>query len=119
MSLANLENSIIVLSAGFGSRPFLAYPKNVTSFGSATELVISRRAFLGAVAKFVKIGSTFECGSERRCFLVIPENTTSCCLANKFVITRLAISGVVAKFVKMGNVCEYGVWKPILSCHPE
>ena len=47
---------------GFVVDLFIANPKNATSVGSATESVISRLAFLGVVAKFVKIGNTFECG---------------------------------------------------------
>jgi len=52
-------------------------------------------------------------------FLVIPKNATSVGVATKFVISSLAFSGVVANLVKMENICEFGVWKPILSCHPE
>ena len=62
MLLSNLQNSIIVLSAVVGSRPFyIASLDNAKSIGWATHFVVSSLYILGAVTKFIEIFYRFEC----------------------------------------------------------
>ena len=86
---------------------FIANPRNATSVCSATELVISRLAFLGVVAKFVKIGNTFECGVWRSIFPVIPNDTIGWGQHRHFIFSVWPFIGPNAKLEQIKNRVEH------------